>query len=221
MQKAKQTMEKMFTEGRTVPDVLRVLRNTPIGGSLPTPAELLQGRRLRTQLSVDTDSLRTQQVNTDEIRQLLQQRQAQQAYHSRAGRAIPSTLLPVENVLVQKGKKWIPARVINHHTQPQSYLVETQGGRVLRRTRSQLNKTQESWEEGQLTPSPSTQPPSHMAVNSDHPLQACQPGPAVKHNTNDTPHIRSTDQPPEEPLPVTKRSGRVIQPPSHLQDYVL
>ena len=138
MQTAKQTMEKMFTEGRTVPDVLRVLRNTPIGGSLPTPAELLQERRLRTQLSVDKDSLRPQQ---DEIRQLLQQRQAQQAYYSRAGRAIPSTLLPGENVRVQKGKKWIPARVLNRHTQPQPYLVETQGGRVLRRTRSQLSET--------------------------------------------------------------------------------
>ena len=159
---------------------------------------------------MDTDSLRPQQVNTDEIRQLLQQRQAQQAFYSRAGRAIPSTLLPGENVRVQKGKKWIRSRVLNHHTQPQSYLVETQGGRVLRRTRSQLNKTQESREEGQFTPSPSTQPPSHMAVDSDHPLQACQPGPAVKHNTNDTHHIRSTDQPPEEPPPVTSGGSRIL-----------
>ena len=37
VQTAKQTMEKMFTEGRTVPDVLRALRNTPIRGVYQLP----------------------------------------------------------------------------------------------------------------------------------------------------------------------------------------
>jgi hypothetical protein len=167
VQTAKHTMEKMFKEGRTVPDVLRVLRNTPIGGGLPTPATLLQGRRLRTQLSVNTDTLLPQQVNAEEIRKLLQQKQAQQAFYSRARRAMPPTLLPGENVRAQKGKKWIPARVLTHHTQSQSYLVETQGGRVWRRNRSQLNRTQEIWEEGQFTPHRAAPPPLQQLLDAD------------------------------------------------------
>lgn len=57
----------MFRDGRSLANVLKVLRNTPIGSGLPSPATLLQGRQLRTQMAIEKDAYLPQHRNVQVI----------------------------------------------------------------------------------------------------------------------------------------------------------
>lgn len=37
---------------------------------------------------------------------------------------------PNQDIVMQKGKIWVPARVLNKHESPRSYMVEAQNGTV-------------------------------------------------------------------------------------------
>lgn len=47
VQTVKESFIKSKSEGKTLLDILQVLRSTPVGNGLPTPAVLLQQRNLR------------------------------------------------------------------------------------------------------------------------------------------------------------------------------
>ncbi|XP_062511696.1 uncharacterized protein K02A2.6-like [Corticium candelabrum] len=104
VQTVKKMMAKMLEEGRTINDALRVLRNTPIGGDLPTPAILLQGRHLRTQLTINTETLVPHNMDADKTRQKLIAHQSQYAFYGATGNTTNSPLLPDESVRTMRGK---------------------------------------------------------------------------------------------------------------------
>lgn len=48
---------------------------------------------------------------------------------------------PQQNILMQKGKIWIPARVFHKHESPRSYMVEGQNGTIYRRNKLKESKS--------------------------------------------------------------------------------
>ena len=98
---AKETMAKMFADGRSLNDVLRSLRNAPIGGGLPSPAVLLQSRQLRTSLAINKQALEPQPLSTAEVREKLAKQQGIQSFYAR-------TSAHTAKMRVRKGKTWVP-----------------------------------------------------------------------------------------------------------------
>ena len=233
VQTAKQTMTKMFEDGRSLPDVLRALRTTPIGGGLPSPATLLQGRQIRTQLAIDTETFTPQLRDPETIRGLLQQYQSQQLYYASSERVTPPPLLPGENVRVRQGKTWVPAQVVDYAPEPLSYFVKMPSGRTLRRTREHINKTTETWGDRQLD-SPQLSIPTPIPKSATVEDQNPQPMPpdtcqgkdrdVTQTQNRRTPSatVNTETATVPTPPPVMTRSGRTSRPPSHLaNDYLL
>jgi hypothetical protein len=165
VQTVKKCMVKMLEDGRSLGDILRAIRNTPIGNGLPTSSVLSQGRQLRTTLCISSEALLPQPPDTSSVRRILEERVGKQAFYNPVGNYGATPLLPGENVRVRRGNCWKPAQVVSHHSSPKSYLVKVEGGRVIRRNRSQINRTSENFET-QLV-----RKPSHGAVVTQ---QGCQ-----------------------------------------------
>ena len=217
IQTAKKTMSKMFADGRSLPDVLRALRCTPIGDGLPSPAELLQSRRLRTQLAVDRNALEPQVWKQQEVREKLEKQQGKHAFHDRSMTMAPHPLIPGENVRVRKDGTWVPAQVVSHHTTPRSYLVRVMGGRILRRNQSQINRTAETWP--QSGPTIRTTTSEHISTQESQANSRHTPEqPPGEHSIYTEPSV----PPPETPSTrndnqeVITRSGRVSRQPAYL-----
>ena len=228
VQTVKKMMAKMLEEGRTINDALRVLRNTPIGGDLPTPAILLQGRHLRTQLTINTETLVPHNMDADKTRQKLIAHQSQYAFYGATGNTTNSPLLPDESVRTMRGKKWVPAKVIGHHTEPQSYILRLANGRTVRRTRTHINRTTEVWDDNTMfakyTPTgqqtntslPEGQPPNQPEETNVLPDTEIR-----SPNTESPPKsAKSPTTPASQPAVKTTRLGRISRPPRRLlEDY--
>ncbi|XP_048252587.1 uncharacterized protein K02A2.6-like [Haliotis rufescens] len=118
-------------------------RNTPING-LASPAQLLMGRRLRSDLPVQYAMLRPEVVDCDVVKQAISQsRETQKVYYDQ--RAHPRPPIQVnDSVRLRQGKDWIPAKVVKSASTPRSLVVRTQGGSEYRRNKHDLIPTKEN-----------------------------------------------------------------------------
>ena len=137
----KSLMQKCKQTGQDIQMALLHLRATPLGAKLPSPAELLLGRQIRTTLP----SLHLcRHPDSDEIFDNLSRKQEKMKEdHDRtAGPNLP--LLQVgQRVRLRDNTSyttWIPAKVTKICDQPRSYEVETPNGTVLRRNRMHLRE---------------------------------------------------------------------------------
>ena len=84
-----QTVKESFitsqSDGKTLLDTLQVLRSTPLGNRLPTPAVILQRRNLRGGLLFTSQQLQTKHISDSFVKEKLLSRQATQFFNS-AGR---------------------------------------------------------------------------------------------------------------------------------------
>jgi hypothetical protein len=96
VQTVKAAFIKSMEDGRTLQDMLRAIRSTPIGSGLPSPSVLLQSRNLRGNLPFVSESLRHQNVATGAAAAALKRRQTSAAFHQRAVR--PSRYCPSRQV---------------------------------------------------------------------------------------------------------------------------
>ena len=126
---------------------LLVLRSTPLGTDLPSPAELLQRRRFRTTLPTFVPS----PPNAKEVQEKLQKKQADAAErYDKTAKSKPD-LVEGQTVRVFRkvGRKWEPAIVTGRAATPRSYVVQRlAGGEPLRRNRVHLRTTSETFTEG-------------------------------------------------------------------------
>ena len=114
-------------------------RNTNID-TLASPAQMLMGRRLRTNLPVLPKLLNPQTVDPGKVSFRRRQRQVTQKwYHDRGSRPLP-VLEEREKVRMQVQGRWIPATVVSVTDMPHSYIVETASGKKYRRNRRHLMK---------------------------------------------------------------------------------
>ena len=156
IQTIKQTMKKARQSGSDMSMALLSLRTTPIDSHLPSPAEILHGRRIRGNLPVKTH-LRRDQAN---IRPRLEDRQtSQKAYHDLHARELPA-LHPGQPIRVQHPQtgRWEPATVIGQRPEPRSYIIRTNGGATVRRNRRHLRGLTPSPARREETASPGAEP---------------------------------------------------------------
>ncbi len=139
VQTAKSVIRKAEQEGSDPELALQVLRTTPVDHKIPSPAELLHGRKMQSNLPVKIHH------SNDPVTQQLQHRQdSMKHYHDRKARDLPP-LYPEQQIRVldQKSKKWVPATVSRVRPEPRSYDIVTRDGVTLRRNRRHLRSTAE------------------------------------------------------------------------------
>jgi len=117
---------------------LLLLRATPIEAGLPSPAELLKGRKVKTTLP----TVVKHESQKEEISEKLRSRQqVQKQYHDIGTHKLPD-LKPGQPVMLQSPNdlKWSPATVVSPTSEPRSYVVQTTAGSQYRRNRKFLRE---------------------------------------------------------------------------------
>ena len=93
----------MLADGKNLQQTLAAVRSTPIGDGLPSPAVLLQGRNLRTNLHQMEHMLRPQHIDAEILRRKLEAKQPTAAYdHDAATSTFRRELHPGETVRMRK-----------------------------------------------------------------------------------------------------------------------
>ena len=137
IQTIKKCMSKCELSNYDFDLALLVLRSTPLGSDLPSPAELLQGRRFRTTLPTFVPN----PPNSKDVQEKLRKRQSAAAErYNRSASAKPELVEGQPVRLFRKDdKRWEPAVVTGRAATPRSYFVQrVAGGAPLRRNRVHL-----------------------------------------------------------------------------------
>ena len=201
IQTIKQTMTKAKQSGSDVLMALLSLRTTPIDSHLPSPAEILHGRKIRGNLPIKTRLRRDQ---TDILPRLEERQTKQKAYHDRHASDLP-TLSPGQPIRVQhpNSGRWEPATVVDQRPEPRSYTIRAQNGAVYRRNRRHLRS---------LSPSPA-RTPAETEPETASPTPRRTAEDATQEPPETTGDNRTTSGLPDM---TTSRSGRVIKKPDRL-----
>ncbi len=129
IQTVKNVLLKMFADGKTLWEALAAIRSTPVSGSLPAPAVLLQGRNLRGVLPFTSTSLQPTLVPASVVRGELLRRQEQAAFSQPKAVNVRSSALSVgQRVRALIGKKWLSGIVNGVCAEPNSYVVKLSDG---------------------------------------------------------------------------------------------
>lgn len=163
---------------------LLCLRATPIDGKLPSPAELLLGRKIQDNLP---RMIARTNDSDDVINRLEYRQEVQKHYHDRHVKILPA-LHPGQPITVRDPttRKWNPAIVKEKlEDVPRSYQVSTPAGGELRRNRVHIRSV----------PPPPTQP----TMTTD--TAPADPQPATQQTSSMPPGM------------IVTRSGRVVKPP--------
>lgn len=134
IQTVKSTIRKTVEAGENVDLAILTLRTTPIDDKLPSPAELIFGRKIRGTLPIVT---RNQLPARDDIRERFHDRQDKQKfYHDRMANDL-SPLYRGQKVVTQNhvDQRWYPATVMRKCDEPRSYIIQNDKGNLIRRNR--------------------------------------------------------------------------------------
>ena len=224
VQTVKRLMSKCREDGTDINMAILNLRSTPLNQNTPSPAELLNNRRYRSNLPVRI----APPQNYEQIKEQFERNQTTSTeYYNQHTRTL-SDLLPGQHVRVQDpvSRLWQPATVVERAHTPRSYLIEKEDGSQLRRNRQHLRETAE-------------QPVSHRPVDVPEPPgrslePAHQPRPPdeqsrpTRANSAGTefPITRANSAGTEFPItranstgtkfPITTSSGRTVKEPKRL-----
>jgi hypothetical protein len=200
MKKAKKDNEDVY---------LAVLdyRNTPTQGSESSPAQRLMSRRTKTLLPT-TAKLLTPRVVENHHQEIVKGQERQAKYYNRGAKYLPR-LRKEDKVRIQdhgQGLKKSPSvkATVKAEVGIRSYEVETQDGRVLRRNRSHLRKTTCTEDEVDKTP--------QTEIHTDEDRESNQ--------TEERQSKQAVDCQREQKVEIRTRSGRLVNKPAYLKDYV-
>ena len=156
------TVKRIFTKCRETGSdphlAMLTYRATPLSSKLPSPAELLSGRKYRTLL------VSKPPPGDDDVREQLNKlKESSASHYNQHTRALPP-LTAGQDVRVRNPTTgiWDPAQIVNATPQPRSYTVKTTNGE-LRRNRTDIRTTREK-----LTPPPD--PSTNAAETTTHPV---------------------------------------------------
>ena len=144
VQTIKKCMRKCDAGGYDFDLAMLALRATPLDSHLPSPAELLNGRKLRTR--VPTVIHKPKDSSFIKKRLVEKQKIAAEIYDRTA--VSKTDLNEGQNVRVynKDRKAWEPATVLQKAQTPRSYVIQREmGGIPLRRNRQHLKPTVEVW----------------------------------------------------------------------------
>ncbi|KAK0141419.1 hypothetical protein N1851_021571 [Merluccius polli] len=179
------------------------LRNTPITGLKYSPAQLLMGHVLRSDLPASTALL--QPATPVNVQQGLRQRQLLQKHSYDKGASPLSPFREGERVCMKTTKGWQPATVERVRDEPRSYDIITPAGAQYRRNRRHLR-------------------PDRVAGHRDNDEITCPDSDADQEIEKRETETQDTSEPQPEvetDIGLRSRVGRSVKLPARLQDYVL
>ena len=193
---------------------LLAYRTTPLGPQLPSPAEILFGRKIQTDLPAYNQLIANEQLQEYRAASHAQS----QARYDRSAKEL-SELSPNEPVFFQEvGKKtWSPGTIIGCGPEPRSYTVRCEStGRALRRNRILLRPRQVAFD------LPLTVIPPEDVTCPDPPALSVTPSSPQTAQTNRSPQPLGQTTPPTPPdvtaptTPPIRRSSRQRKPVQRL-----
>ncbi|KAJ8416486.1 hypothetical protein AAFF_G00357740 [Aldrovandia affinis] len=174
------------------------LRNTPVTGMAYSPAQLLMGRVLRSNLPISNAALQpSTPVNVREGLARCQWRQ-KESYDKTAAPLLP--FRTGERVRMETAQGWQPASIVRAREEPRSYDIITPSGATYRRNRKHLRPDRAARHDDQQD---DIEAPDSDTEQGATPVEAPEPG---------------ANAPESQSAPCT-RSGRRIKPPVRLKDY--
>ena len=119
---------------------LLIYRTTPFAWCDLSPAELLMGRKLRSNLPLTIENLTPNWDYIPEFRKRDQEfKNKQKSDFDKHHRVQPLAPIPDNTqVWVETGENQTPGHIISQDPSPRSYIVETQSGATLRRNRRHI-----------------------------------------------------------------------------------
>ncbi|XP_014671070.1 PREDICTED: uncharacterized protein K02A2.6-like isoform X3 [Priapulus caudatus] len=192
IQTVKRTLTKVKESNGDLHLALLSLRTTPVDTDLPSPAELLQGRKMRNTLPDKLSSLSAAQTDTYE-KLIARQNKQKENYDCRGVKELPP-LRTGEKVLTYEHNTgvWSPATVVEACREQRSYLIQTPNGGIRRRNRRDVRTL--------------GCPPQHVNSEGDHRLPKAPP----------LPPDRAQDRQKTRGDACYTRSGRRIVKPNRL-----
>ena len=198
VQTIKTLMKKAKRDNRDPRYALLEYRNSPIDGmSGLTPAQLLNGRLLRSKVPTPQSLLKPNHVPPMQAQLQARQQQQRRYFDMRASRAPLPPLQRGQHVTFRgNDDTWRRGQVLHEHDQPRSYVIKTEG-RIMRRNRKDVRPMPDE-QPISAAYSPCGSPPTNQ--------------PSATHREQTQPYGGTFLT-----TPVTTRSGRVSKPPERLQ----
>ena len=199
VQTVKLALTKAKQDGKDPDLALLCIRTTPLSPKIPSPLELLTGRKPRANLP----SKCTQSHSDDMVRHLLQDRQSsQKEYHDKKAKDLPP-LQPGQLVRFQDhpSSTWKEGVIQEKCQEPRSYTLETPTGKTFRRNRVHIRSI----------PGNPQQPPERQTSMSD----TTAPRTPMKLRT--APRVNAPINTPPTPAPDSTSSdvqGNAANPPA-------
>ncbi|GFS35156.1 transposon Tf2-9 polyprotein [Nephila pilipes] len=175
-------------------------RNTPISGLDLSPSQMMFNRKLKTKLPISNKLLNAELFNN--IREKLIERQNNQKLHYDKTAHLLPELKQGENVRILnfKSKTWESAKIVSKHKlHPWSYFVKNQSGKILRHNRKHIRKSNTSF---------------HIETDPND-ISTFHSYSEVVLNPQNMQHCNESD------CNIQRRSNRVREPPSYLNDYIV
>jgi len=140
-ERAVKTVKKLLKESTDQCLALLSYRTTPLPWCGLSPAELSQGRRLRSDIPQVKQNLVPKWAYTKEFHRLDEEfKLRQKQYFDNRHRVKPLPDIPDDtDVWVTTDGQPVTGRVVTHADAPRSYVVNTSNGSTIRRNRSQIN----------------------------------------------------------------------------------
>jgi hypothetical protein len=218
----KALIKKCKATGQDLQLAMLNLRATPVDSNLPSPAEMLMGRPIRTALP-SYHHPRTLQKDQEISNSLQKRKEKMKTDHDRrAGPELPPLHIGQKvRVQNQENKLWEPAEVTQVCDEPKSYEVTTPNGSQLRRNRIHIREMPSSLKSSKPESS-KTPAPKHISFAEEANMEE----PAREHHTRppDNNHNHGTEHEPDSMSKKTAttqrpsgqivtRSGRVSRKP--------
>ena len=201
------------------------IRNTPRNSEIGSPAQRLFSRRTRTLLPTSTNKLQPEVQSPGQVHDVLKDERHHRAkkYFDRGTR----TLAPLnqnDTIRVRMDKTWQPALMLSKSSdqnQPRSYKIQLPSGRITRRNRRDLLRTNEQniyrpQDDDHYVPPIQHQQYLPVGQPVEHP-EATRPETVQEPQMTAKPAVKM--KPAQKEIEIT-RSGRISRPPAKLSDYV-
>ena len=200
----KSLIKKCRQTGQDVLEALLHLRATP-QADLPSPAELMYGRKVKTTLPGRNFGY----PHTDVRDQIQQRREKMKHDHDKhAGQELPKLSVGQRvRMLNTNDNTWIPAKVSRVCETPRSYEVTTPNGKTLRRNRSHLRELFTS----------QTQSDTSSTTSLDPRRIDLEDGETKGETNSHTPHTDTSEQSDRQTY--TTRYGRQINRPDRYRNH--
>ena len=139
VQTIKNTLKKAKQSKMDYQMALLCLRTTPLDNHLPSPAEILYNRKIRTMIPtlLDKNTVRDNQIRE---RMSTKSRKQQQLFNRNA-KDLPELMIGSKVSVLQENDTWQTATMVDKCTEPRSYIVKMHSdGKLFRHNRRYLQE---------------------------------------------------------------------------------